>query len=749
MVKNLTVNKYEDLDIPLIDKKIKQFEKILIKNEIKIDERFKEWLNDFKHIYGERYTNLHLYTVFLLLYILSLEFIHCYILKNEIPLFKQKISIAKYKRIVEKVKAIYKNIEIFDFDYFEPIFFSSIREDAIVFQELIEILANYMLNLKINPEYFFDYLIQKLISPIIRHKTGEYYTPPFLVKRMVHEAYSFGDTVLDPCCGSGNFLVETLRYIISQDKTNEEKIKAINRLYGYDINPISIYFTKINILYILSEKGSLIEFNLYVLDFLFQNSSKLDTKFDLIIGNPPWYTYRDIGSITYQNQIKSLAEKLEIKPHPKNLLNLEVSTLFFYRANKVFMKKNAKIFFVITKGVITGSHTSQFRNFKGFCDITIWTFDKKIEKIFNIDFICLLAHKSEYDFQYYDKQIPSLHFKIDYKAKNINYFSNVDLREEKVNFLIPYSVEIKGEKRYTKKFIPKEKYEELLCSKPSYYKKLFHKGADLNPRNLIFIKFEKVDDRLVKINPDERIFKRAKFPWNKNEFKDELIEIQYLFKVIKSTELVKFFAYNYYYVFLPISKKDFGFNYSSLSRNAKHFYDKINQIYLNYKKETTKNDSLMDNLNRWSKLINKRQRSDIKVIYNNSGSVLNSAIVQGDFIITGDLSFYDTQNLNEAYYLSAILNSTLMTNQVQIMKSSRHIFKIPFNLPIKKFNPSNQNHQELVKLGKRGEQIARITVHEFLDNNNNCSKIKIQNILNTELANLLTQIDEIVKNEFE
>ncbi|MHA1458923.1 MAG: hypothetical protein ACTSQR_04580, partial [Promethearchaeota archaeon] len=113
----------------------------------------------------------------------------------------------------------------------------------------------------------------------------------------------------------------------------------------------------------------------------------------------------------------------------------------------------------------------------------------------------------------------------------------------------------------------------------------------------------------------------------------------------------------------------------SLKTHAKKFYDKINKIYLNKKKDSTMNKSLMDNLNRWAKLINTRQISKIKVVYNNSGSVVNSAVVQGDFLITGDLSFYSTNNMNEAYYLSAILNSPLMTKQVQIKKSSRHIFK--------------------------------------------------------------------------
>ena len=99
----------------------------------------------------------------------------------------------------------------------------------------------------------------------------------------------------------------------------------------------------------------------------------------------------------------------------------------------------------------------------------------------------------------------------------------------------------------------------------------------------------------------------------------------------------------------------------------------------------------MDNLNRWSKLINERQFSQIKVVYNNSGSILSAAVVQGDFLITGDLSFYATDTLEEAYYLSAILNSNLLNEQIKIKKSSRHIFKIPFENPIQEYNKNDKS----------------------------------------------------------
>ena len=124
-------------------------------------------------------------------------------------------------------------------------------------------------------------------------------------------------------------------------------------------------------------------------------------------------------------------------------------------------------------------------------------------------------------------------------------------------------------------------------------------------------------------------------------------------------------------------------------------------------------------------------------------------MIQGDYLVTGDLSFFHTSNLNEAYYLSAVLNSNLLTEQIKIMKSSRHIFKLPFNISIKKYDAGNQNHQKLAKLGKEGQDIATSLVKKTLKTNeNNYSKYKIQKILSQELKFILNQIGNLVINEF-
>lgn len=266
----------------------------------------------------------------------------------------------------------------------------------------------------------------------------------------------------------------------------------------------------------------------------------------------------------------------------------------------------------------------------------------------------------------------------------------------------------------------------------------------MNPRNLIFVTVKNLDRSNVSISPDDRIFKKAKIPWNIRLFEDQEVNKKYIFNVIKSTELVSFNIFDHYQVFLPLEKSDLSFQCFSMDTLSKQFYDLINSLYLKYKKKTTNKASLLENLNHWAKLITPRQLSKIKVVYNNSGSTLNSAVIEGDFLVTGDLSYFDTQNIEEAYYLSSILNSRFINKQIRIIKSSRHIFKKPFETPIPKFDIFNDQHLKLADLGRECHNIAKLTLQNFKIINQSPSKFKIQEKLKRALESTLDQIDEIL-----
>lgn len=124
------------------------------------------------------------------------------------------------------------------------------------------------------------FIYQSLITEGERNITGQYYTCKSVVEYIVGDkVLSDTETFLDPCCGSGAFLMAV--------KTNNPA-----NLYGFDINPTAVMIASVNLLIRHKDK----EFcpHVFCLDFLSNNlfttdsRNELPFKFDNIYTNPPW-----------------------------------------------------------------------------------------------------------------------------------------------------------------------------------------------------------------------------------------------------------------------------------------------------------------------------------------------------------------------------------------------------------------------------------------------------------------------------
>jgi len=124
------------------------------------------------------------------------------------------------------------------------------------------------------------FIYQSLITEGEKNSTGQYYTTKRVFDYMVDgKILADEETFLDPCCGSGAFLLGI--------KTNTPSC-----LYGFDINPIVVMLARTNLLV----RYSNIEFtpNVYCIDYIQKNlfvdkgREDLPFKFDNIYTNPPW-----------------------------------------------------------------------------------------------------------------------------------------------------------------------------------------------------------------------------------------------------------------------------------------------------------------------------------------------------------------------------------------------------------------------------------------------------------------------------
>ncbi|MCX8184154.1 MAG: N-6 DNA methylase [Sulfolobales archaeon] len=86
-------------------------------------------------------------------------------------------------------------------------------------------------------EDVFRRLYEVLVEPETRRKIGEYYTPIWLVDRVLHEFKLKNKLVMDPFCGSGTFLVRAFYRKLSENVSPDQ---AYGELVGFDINPLAV-----------------------------------------------------------------------------------------------------------------------------------------------------------------------------------------------------------------------------------------------------------------------------------------------------------------------------------------------------------------------------------------------------------------------------------------------------------------------------------------------------------------------------
>lgn len=114
------------------------------------------------------------------------------------------------------------------------------------------------------------------LSESYRNREGIFYTPSWIVKDMLQDIQIKNDSkFLDPCCGSGNFLIEAIRKGIQPEN-----------VYGFDTDENAVQITKKRIKDEFGKDAP----NIKVGDFLIESIKlkEIGVYFDFVFTNPPW-----------------------------------------------------------------------------------------------------------------------------------------------------------------------------------------------------------------------------------------------------------------------------------------------------------------------------------------------------------------------------------------------------------------------------------------------------------------------------
>jgi type I restriction enzyme M protein len=160
----------------------------------------------------------------------------------------------------------------------------------------------------------YEYLLSIMSS---QGDAGQFRTPRHIIDFIVDVINpTKDDTVLDPACGTGGFLVSAYNHILEQHDgkddpnkkekslTPDQRKKLMSNLQGYDIDPTMVRIAQVN-MYLHQFKNP----QIFQYDSL-TSEERWNDKYDVILANPPFMTPK--GGIKPHNKFGIASNRAEV-----------------------------------------------------------------------------------------------------------------------------------------------------------------------------------------------------------------------------------------------------------------------------------------------------------------------------------------------------------------------------------------------------------------------------------------------------
>jgi len=502
--------------------------------------------------------------------------------------------------------------------------------------------------------------------------------------------------------------------------------------------------------------------------FILKNLYKplfLKGNFDVVLGNPPWLSYRYVEKGEYQKFLKRqiVEEYRLLSGSAENISNMELATLFFLRAADLYLKEGGTISFVLPRSIFSSDQHYNFRRSYFSLNLgfeEVWDLEE-VEPLFNVP-ACVFFGKRGIETA---RSIKCHSFSGKLKRKNAS------LAEAEQALTI-----ISGELFLTQ--IGKRSYFSTLEVKPtigarSFYRPYFKRGASIFPRALWFVEIKSrptfgFDPSLPYVQTAERAQKEAKTAYKGLRLEGN-IERDFLYATLLSTDIVPFGHLDFRLVVLPLlpSGKHFKILSSNEAReqgflNLANWLDKAQSEWEERRREKAERMNIYQRLDYVRGITGQNRLAKYKVLYPASATYLCSCVVKDkpiSFEVVGqtiemqsfvpDIGayFYETDNEKEGCYLVAAFNSSIIDELLKPMQSRglwgpRSIHKKVLEIPIPKYNSSDENHQALSQLGEQCTQKVRQLLPQHAKSR---SIGHTRRLIKAQIRSELEQIDELVK----
>jgi hypothetical protein len=496
-----------------------------------------------------------------------------------------------------------------------------------------------------------------------------------------------------------------------------------------------------------------------------------DEKFDIVIGNPPWLSYRFVESTDYQDFLKKLilekygllgTERVEL------ITQMELATLFFARSSDLYLAENGIITFVMPRGIFVGDQHHNFRNgaFKPKSKILRFLDLEDVDPLFLVPSCVITAQCGKPAYPVvstkFEGRLPQKNCKLNEALKHLNL--------TKKEFLY-YEI---GQRS----FLEGREFEKVLKliehGERSPYYNSFTQGATIVPRQVWFVEpvvHPKlgIDPTKPQLKTSERAIERAKEEYADVRIDGE-VESKFLYNAATGSELAPFCTTSLPLVVLPIEPNGQTFRIIESDEARRRGFSGLNQwldkVEAMWKKKRGEKSGAFDIykwLNYSNKLTNQGSTVKYRVLYNRSGTHLVSCVVENKtsakrvdsselpisgVVCDGTVHRFDTNNLDEAMFVSAMLNAPIVDALIKPMQTrglwgERDIYKKVLELPLPKFNQRNEKHLQLVALAKQAHSKASGIIGELEEKYSSIGKIRVT--IKAELSEEILRIDKIVR----
>lgn len=485
-------------------------------------------------------------------------------------------------------------------------------------------------------------------------------------------------------------------------------------------------------------------------------------RFQYIIGNPPWLSYRYIVDPEYQKEVKKRAVKeYQVAPKSQKLMTqMELALVFLVHTLTAFGRPGSRLAFVMPRSVLTGDQHSNFRSGSYSAPVRVdgyWDL-LEVRPLFNVPACVVFATRAAEAFGPRGR-VPEVMPAIEWRGKL--FHRDAPLAEATQHL----SCESKTARLLAlgSRTALSTKEGPTKTARRSFYAALFRQGATIVPRNFYFVSVRDLDgrpdpDRVYWAETDLKQGESAKPPYQDVHLKGH-VEGRFIFSTALSKHLLPFQLLQPPTIVLPILTGKTWISFRTASQLRSEGYREMAKwmenaecIWKIKRKEKAARQTVYQWLDYQKKLSTQNFANPHLVVYNAAGTNLSAAAVDRrtlstPFLVEHKLYWASFKTQEEADYLAAILNAQTINDAIKPFQSmgllgERDIEKKVLDLPIPRYNERNATHRNLAGLGARArtEAVAVAGAADFPT-----SLVKRRAIVRNGLASTLKEIDAIVR----